>query len=53
MDQSELQQCITECESALSHLNNAIDVAHNDSREKMEHAVQDLEQCIAECRNLL
>ncbi|MGY4690400.1 hypothetical protein [Salibacterium sp. K-3] len=53
MDNTELQKCIDECESALGHLNNALNTAHEEPKEKMEHAVQDLEQCISECRTLL
>ncbi|SFM36552.1 hypothetical protein SAMN04487943_11530 [Gracilibacillus orientalis] len=53
MDQSQLQECITECESALSHLNNAMSKAHEQAKQKMQHASKDLEECIAECRELL
>lgn len=41
-----------ECEGALTHLNNAIGKAH-ESKKRMQHAVKDLEECIAECRSLL
>lgn len=53
MNKEELQQCITECESALTHLNKALNMAHSHSKEKMQHAAKDLEACIAECRELL
>lgn len=53
MNKNDLQECITECESALVHLNHAINKAHAQSKQKMQHAVKDLEECIAECRSLL
>lgn len=53
MNKNELQECITECESALTHLNNAMRMAHAQSKPKMEHAARDLEECISECRSLL
>ncbi|MFD2216160.1 hypothetical protein [Metabacillus endolithicus] len=53
MNKADLQECISECESALSHLNNAIGKAHEQSKQRMQHAVKDLEECIAECRSLL
>jgi hypothetical protein len=53
MNKNDLQECITECESALSHLNKAMSKAHAGSKEKMQHAAKDLEECITECRSLL
>lgn len=53
MGNSDLQTCITECESALSHLNKALANAQADSKPKMQHAAQDLEECVTACRNLL
>jgi NAD-dependent dihydropyrimidine dehydrogenase PreA subunit len=53
MDKNDLQECITECESALTHLNHALTKAHAGSKQKMQHAAKDLEECIAECRGLL
>lgn len=53
MNKNDLQECITECESALSHLNNAMSKAHDHAKQKMQHASRDLEACITECRSLL
>jgi hypothetical protein len=53
MDKNQLQECITECESALSHLNNAMSIAHDQAKQKMQHAAKDLEECLSECRELL
>jgi hypothetical protein len=54
MDKSQIQACISECESALSHLKLAMDHLDNgQSRDKMQHAQQDLEACISECQNML
>jgi hypothetical protein len=50
ISKDELQQCITECESALSHLQNAMGKMTN---EKLQHAARDLEECITECRSAL
>jgi hypothetical protein len=50
INKSELQQCINECESALSHLRNAMGKMTN---EKLQHAARDLEECISECRSAL
>lgn len=49
----DIQECITECESALTHLNKALPKAHPESKQKMQHAVKDLEECISACRELL
>jgi hypothetical protein len=35
------------------HLNNAMSKAHDQSKQRMQHAAKDLEECIAECRSLL
>ncbi|MDL4840229.1 hypothetical protein [Aquibacillus rhizosphaerae] len=53
MDMNQLQECITECESALGHLNNAMGKAHDTAKQKMQHAAKDLEECLAECRSML
>lgn len=53
MEQTSLQQCITECESALGHLNNALSHADTGAKPKMQHAVKDLEECISACRGML
>lgn len=54
MANSDLQNCINECESALGHLNKALSGTHHDSaKQKIQHAAQDLEQCISACRELL
>lgn len=53
MDKIELQECITECESALTHLNKALTKAHAGAKQKMQHAAKDLEECLTECRSLL
>ncbi|UOQ84121.1 hypothetical protein [Gracilibacillus salinarum] len=53
MDQNQLQECITECESALTHLSSAMSYAHDSAKQKMQHASKDLEECVAECRELL
>ena len=53
MNKNELQICIDECESALSHLNKAMNSAHDHARPKMQHAAKDLEECINECRSML
>jgi hypothetical protein len=49
-NKNELQECITECESALSHLHTAMGKMTN---EKLQHAARDLEACISECRSML
>lgn len=48
-----IQECIDECESALTHLNNALPMADQEAKQKMLHAVKDLEECIAKCRELM
>ncbi|HLR67079.1 hypothetical protein [Virgibacillus alimentarius] len=49
-----LQECINECESALSHLDHAMDMMENEqSKQKLEHASQDLNECIRACENEL
>lgn len=54
MSNNQLQECISECESALNHLNNAMGkMDHANSKQKLQHAAKDLEDCIAECRSLL
>lgn len=53
MDKIQLQECITECESALVHLHNAMSKAYEHAKQRMQHAANDLEECIAECRSLL
>ncbi|MFD1736737.1 hypothetical protein ACFSCX_09175 [Bacillus salitolerans] len=50
INKTELQACINECESALSHLQSAMNKVTN---EKLQHAARDLEQCISECRSML
>jgi hypothetical protein len=50
LNRSELQACIDECESALSHLRNAMGKVTN---ERLQHAAKDLEECISECRSML
>jgi hypothetical protein len=50
INKDDLQQCITECESALSHLNSAMGKMTN---ERLQHAARDLEECITECRSML
>lgn len=50
VNRNELQACIEECESALSHLRNAMGKIKN---EKLTHATRDLEECISECRSML
>ncbi|MDA1477154.1 hypothetical protein PJ311_09040 [Bacillus sp. CLL-7-23] len=53
MNKNDLQECISECESALTHLNHALRKVHDQAKPKMEHAVRDLEECIQECRSHL
>jgi len=53
MNKADLQECINECESALTHLTKAMAKAHDHSKQRMQHAAKDLEECIAECRSLL
>ncbi|WP_246943722.1 hypothetical protein [Bacillus pinisoli] len=50
MNKNDLQACIEECESALSHLQKAMGKMTN---EKLQHAARDLEDCISECRSML
>jgi signal transduction histidine kinase len=54
MANQNLQECINECESALTHLNNAMNKMDNQqSRQRLEHASKDLQECISECRSAL
>lgn len=53
MANNDIQNCINECESALGHLNKALTGAEHVHQQKMQHAVKDLEECIAACRELL
>ncbi|QTM99062.1 hypothetical protein ERJ70_06955 [Sediminibacillus dalangtanensis] len=54
MENTQLQECINECESALSHLQHAMSkMDHEQSRAKMEHAQKDLLDCIEECKSML
>lgn len=53
MNKNDLQECINECEQALVHLNHAINKVQVHPKQKMQHAVKDLEECIQECRNLM
>ncbi|WP_158233847.1 hypothetical protein [Sporosarcina sp. P3] len=48
-----IQEGISECERALTHMNNALPMAHHEAKQKMQHAVKDLEECIAKCCELL
>ncbi|WP_156889982.1 hypothetical protein [Planococcus lenghuensis] len=50
---TELQVCIDECETALRHLNNALESGHSHAKPKLEQAKSSLEECIAECRSAL
>jgi glutamine synthetase type III len=54
MAQNDIQDCITECEAALTHLNNAMGkMGHAQSKEKLQHATTDLQECISACREML
>ncbi len=48
-----MQECIDECERALTHLNNALPMAHEEAKQNMQHAIKDIEECIAKCREML
>ncbi|UOQ43878.1 hypothetical protein MUN89_18695 [Halobacillus salinarum] len=54
MDNQQIEACIQECESAITHLNHAMTkMGEAGQNEKMQHAVKDLEECIEECRDML
>jgi hypothetical protein len=54
MENTQLQECINECESAMSHLKHAMNkMDHQQSRSKLEHAQKDLQECIDECKSML
>lgn len=54
MPNTHLQECINECESALTHLNHALGMMDNpQTKQRLEHAAKDLNECIAACRSEL
>ena len=54
MDKTQLQECINECETALTHLNQAMSkMGTETSKQRLQHATKDVEECIRECRNMV
>jgi len=53
MVKGHLEECIQECESAMSHLDKALKIAQPEARQKMQHAVSDLKACISSCRAMM
>ncbi|MBD1378781.1 hypothetical protein [Metabacillus arenae] len=53
-NKQQLQECISECESALTHIINAIGKLEvPESMQSLIHAKKDLQECISACRSML